>query len=171
MRLGTRMLFVFRDSAHIPVSLSKLGIANQSLAMAIGVLCGKDGARDGAGWKRLSPHHLSPQKSYEESEWLYASRQLNLRRRASAVTMRQTEEAERPASRLSSAATIVEDGEEANSALYTDRDGSLQVPVIACEEVSTNVAVSDPATPIERRPCAEKARSRSWLEFQAQHRW
>ncbi|KAK4545933.1 hypothetical protein LTR36_002497 [Oleoguttula mirabilis] len=39
VKFATRMQFVFRDSAHIPVSLTKLSIAGGNLNMAITILC------------------------------------------------------------------------------------------------------------------------------------
>lgn len=69
VKFATRMQFVFRDSAHIPVSLTRLSIAGGNLNMAICVLC----AKEGAGEPRLGNDSRSP-PSYQDSEWLHASR-------------------------------------------------------------------------------------------------
>lgn len=87
VRFSTRVQFVFRDQAHLPVNLAKLGIAGGNLNMALGVLCNKTGHTESSAWRRSNNNDLKPPPTYYESEWLYASRQKNLRRRASAVTL------------------------------------------------------------------------------------
>ncbi|KAK3672448.1 hypothetical protein LTR78_007755 [Recurvomyces mirabilis] len=81
VKFATRMQFVFRDSAHIPVSLTRLSIAGGNLNMAICVLCAKEGSRE----SRPGNDSKSP-PSYQDSEWLHATRHRNLRKRESAAS-------------------------------------------------------------------------------------
>ncbi|KAK4542174.1 hypothetical protein LTR36_007021 [Oleoguttula mirabilis] len=175
VRLSTRIQFVFRDQAHLPVNLAKLGIAGGNLNMALGVLCNKTGHSDGPSWKKPSLHDLKPPPTYNESEWLYASRQKNLRRRASAVTLNESYKPCR-ANLQPSSASIAElpddsasmwDGENVtavsdNMLLHPPFDdaGSIR----SCPESPIII------TPPEEKPqrLTGRARNRSWLEYQAQ---
>ncbi|KAK4957514.1 hypothetical protein LTR10_005479 [Elasticomyces elasticus] len=87
VRFGTRVQFVFRDMAHIPVSLAKLGIAGSGLNMALTLLCAKAAANDQGSLRSSSEQRAPP--SYQESEWLHASRERKLRRKESAATLRE----------------------------------------------------------------------------------
>ncbi|KAK5737562.1 hypothetical protein LTR17_006609 [Elasticomyces elasticus] len=87
VRFGTRVQFVFRDMAHIPVSLAKLGIAGSGLNMALTLLCAKTAANDQSSLRSSSEQRAPP--SYQESEWLHASRERKIRRKESAATLRE----------------------------------------------------------------------------------
>lgn len=84
VRLTTRLQFVFRDMAQIPLCLSKLGIAGSNINHILTILYSREDPRERP--RSDTPRHrTSPNPpTYQEpewSEWLYASRQKNLRKR------------------------------------------------------------------------------------------
>ena len=88
---NTRLLFVLRDSPNIHVSLTKLGIASQSLNMAIFTLTNREGRSSIVSATNASPPlnqgELRPPPTYEESMFLSEGRQRNMRRRESAMSL------------------------------------------------------------------------------------
>jgi len=87
VRFMTRMRFVFRDTAQIPVSLQKLTIASNDLNMAITTLNLKEPSRllHPEGYSNLD---LKLPPTYEESEFLHRARERNMRRRESMMSLR-----------------------------------------------------------------------------------
>lgn len=87
VRFMTRMQFVFRDTAQIPVSLQKLTIASNDLNMAITTLNLKEPSRQlhPEGYSNLD---LKVPPTYEESEFLHRARERNMRRRESMMSLR-----------------------------------------------------------------------------------
>ncbi|KAK5125634.1 hypothetical protein LTR85_011908 [Meristemomyces frigidus] len=174
VRFSTRVQFVFRDQAHLPVNLAKLSIAGGSLNMALGVLCNKTGHTDGPSWKKPSTHDLKPPPTYHESEWLYASRQKNLRKRASAVTLNGQYNASfsNVQSPSPSIAELPDDSAsmwDVESATAVSDSTLLQPPFD--DGASIRSCPESPAifTPAGERPgrLTGKARNRSWLEYQS----
>ena len=170
VRLSTRMVFVFRDLAHIPVSLSKLGIAGSSLNMVISMLNSKESAQ------RLSTPDTHSPPTYRESEWLYAKRQKNLQRRASALKLQpQSPKPHAPLS--SSSSSIAEAAEDAGS--VCDSETTITVPEALCvppslrvhnDQAQQSFLPSIRVTQEERisRRLTGRARNRSWLQYQAE---
>lgn len=175
VRLTTRMQFVFRDSAHIPVSLQKLNIASNDLNMAITTLTLKDGSRHVQSEGSI---HFEPRAppTYQESEFLHRSRERNMRRRESSMSLRSRREsgpihhgmtgpeesiAELPCeSQLESklAEITLEEVLESPSDITTSR--SKQTDELFLGPPVT--AKRPEAPPI--RALTGKARSRAWLE-------
>jgi hypothetical protein len=76
--LGTRPMFVLRDSPNIQTSLTRLGLASQTLSTSLVLLCSKK-------FPAQDPSFLGNKRpsSYSESQFLTASRARNLLRKAS----------------------------------------------------------------------------------------
>lgn len=94
IRISTRLLFVLRDSPNIHVSLTKLGIASQSLNATIISLMGRQGRPtdlpSGPAPREVKPlfsADLRPPPTYRESMLLSAQRRTKMRRRASAMSI------------------------------------------------------------------------------------
>ena len=90
VRANTRMLFVLRDSPNIHVSLTRLGIASQSLNGIFATLLSRgERSRDSVGSNSSlgSPGNSRSPPTYEESQFLYEGRRRNLQRRASAMSL------------------------------------------------------------------------------------
>lgn len=177
VRLSTHMQFVFRDQAHIPVSLSKLGIAGSNLNMAITVLCNKDGPRDSSSWRKPNSRDTHQPPTYRESEWLFALRRKNLQRRASATALHgktgsSCHSLRSPPSSIAElpAESVYMNDEESIS---TVSDG---IPIHQYLDADSNNTPSRTETPTlappEDRPpyLTGRARTRSWLEYKTQ-RW
>ncbi|KAI5367182.1 hypothetical protein Slin14017_G022180 [Septoria linicola] len=81
--LGTRLMFVLRDSPNIQVSLTRLGLASQSLHTALILLCSREAVSPPPVLRSTSEPKMPP--SYEESQFLTASRAKNMLRKASST--------------------------------------------------------------------------------------
>ncbi|KXL42565.1 hypothetical protein M433DRAFT_428806 [Acidomyces richmondensis BFW] len=87
VRLATRMWFVFRDTAKIPVSLQKLNIASGDLNMAMIILNQKEPIRHLQS-EVYSNLDLKPPPTYQESEFLHKAQKRNMQRRESMMSLR-----------------------------------------------------------------------------------
>lgn len=91
IRVNTRLLYVLRDSPNIHVGLTKLGIANQSLNMALFMLTSRESRSSTRTASEATPQRdpdLKPPPTYEESTFLSEWRRRNMSRRASALSLK-----------------------------------------------------------------------------------
>lgn len=77
--LGTRVMFVLRDSPQIQISLTRLGLASQSLQTTLVLLCSREVAGPATIHRSASEPKGLP--TYEESQFLTTSRARNMLRR------------------------------------------------------------------------------------------
>lgn len=103
LRMNTRLVFVLRDSPGITVSLTQLGVANESLGNAIVTLSSRPGRPTSGSMSSMSNSTQSPGQgewkpppTYEESQFLSAGRRRNMQRRASAMAALNPSPPERP---------------------------------------------------------------------------
>lgn len=172
VNFDTRIVFVFRDSARIPVSLAKLNVAHGSLAIALNVLSSKNAPRDSWGGRASSSDRRHP-PSYGESEWLHAQRLRNLRRRASALL---SDARHPPAQPEQFADPINEDCDDTASINTAEAQMPPEDEVDVTNEARTEVNVNAEedisrarppiAVPLTRRLTARE-RNKAWLEHQS----
>ncbi|KAK5011421.1 hypothetical protein LTR28_003250 [Elasticomyces elasticus] len=172
VRLGTRLLFVFRDMAQIPVSLAKLNIANTNLNMAIGMLYTKERPRETWGGRVANPHDSKPLPTYRESEWLYAQRQQNLRRRASAISLRPQPMADKLESCASSIAEVPLDTtpycDAKGATVVEDQEVACPVHIRVQSSEGDQKALPDPPKPkAATRRLTGRERNQAFLDFQS----
>ncbi|KAI7472672.1 hypothetical protein KC357_g5677 [Hortaea werneckii] len=149
-RVGTRIIWVVRDSAHIAVSLGKLSIAASGLNSTLSTLMGRTATRNPT--PATNTDFLKPPPTYQESEWLYASREKNLLKRAS---MRSLTGEQLSLQRPNSAPSVPD---------VINRDELVDRTAF---EVwgETQRAVETP--PLPARRLTGKARNTSWLKLQS----
>ncbi|RMY58773.1 hypothetical protein D0865_02423 [Hortaea werneckii] len=137
IRANTRIIWVVRDSAHIAVSLSKLNIAASGLNSTLSTLMARDTSRNPT----------------PESEWLYASREKNLLKRAS---MKSLTGEQQPLQRPNSAPSVPQVMD------YSELEDTSTLEVWD----ETQLPVEIPPPSIKR--LTGKARNHSWLSLQSQ---
>ncbi|KAI7572373.1 hypothetical protein KC343_g693 [Hortaea werneckii] len=150
IRVGTRIIWVVRDSAHIAVSLGKLNIAASGLNSTLSTLMGRTATRNPTA--ATNTDFLKPPPTYQESEWLYASREKNLLKRAS---MRSLTGEQQHLQRPSSAPSLPD---------VIKRDELVDTTAFQVWG-ETQRAVETP--PLPARRLTGKARNHSWLNLQS----
>jgi hypothetical protein len=179
VRLATRMQFVFRDMARLPVSLQKLTIAEGKLNMALTTLMGKEGVRH-ASIDGSTHFDYKPPPTYQESEFLHRSRERNVRRRESMASIRSRQDQADSRSVYGSMASSVDgiaelpDEDDGFSTLEVIDTQSFGTPIYATvsEPTKSASAYLNPSAglgaqaeiPRAATPLKGKARSRAWLE-------
>ena len=151
IRVGTRIIWVVRDSAHIAVSLGKLNIAASGLNSTLSTLMGRTTTRNST--PATNTDFLKPPPTYQESEWLYASREKNLLKRAS---MRSLIGEQQPLQRPNSAPSVPD---------VIDRS-ELEDTTPFEIWVATQGAVETSPVPVRR--LTGRARNHSWLRLQSE---
>ncbi|GIZ49317.1 hypothetical protein CKM354_001234900 [Cercospora kikuchii] len=159
----TRMQFVFRHTAQIPVSLAKLGIAGSSLNMVISLLSSKESSS--AAVRNSSQRDTHSPPTYQESQWLHASRQKILRRRASAIAERvtPTSGSNRTSSYANSIAELPNETISVNRERMVENDFAGLIPI---ELYGTSERPGGVTPLVESNGrLTGVARSRSWLGY------
>ncbi|KAI7287173.1 hypothetical protein KC343_g286 [Hortaea werneckii] len=151
IRVGTRIIWVVRDSAHIAVSLGKLNIAASGLNSTLSTLMGRTATRNPT--PATNTDFLKPPPTYHESEWLYASREKNLLKRAS---MRSLTGEKQPLQRPSSAPSVPN---------VINRDELVDTTAFEVWGEIRRTAETPPLLPVRR--LTGKARNHSWLNLQS----
>ncbi|KAI6818500.1 hypothetical protein KC340_g11552 [Hortaea werneckii] len=151
IRADTRIIWVVRDSAHIAVSLSKLNIAASGLNSTLSTLMARDISRNPTPATKIE--FLKPPPPYEESEWLYASREKNLLKRAS---MRSLTGEQQPLQRPNSAPSVPQVMD------YSELEDTSTLEV--WDETQIPVEILPPST----KRLTGKARNNSWLSLRSQ---
>ncbi|KAI7214146.1 hypothetical protein KC333_g6197 [Hortaea werneckii] len=151
IRANTRIIWVVRDSAHIAVSLSKLNIAASGLNSTLSTLMARDVSRNPTPTTKTD--FLKPPPAYQESEWLYASREKNLLKRAS---MRSLTGEQQPLQRPNSAPSVPQVID------YSELEDTSTLEVWD----ETQLPVEIPPPSIKR--LTGKARNNSWLSLHSQ---
>lgn len=142
--------------------------------MAITVLCGKDGAREASPWRTAGGGDGKAPPSYQQSEWLFASRQRNVRKRQSAASLRDQESAPRielliPSSsiaELPDEAASVSDDEHATGTSDLSMSGPDLDDSASLRSYSSPATVASTPDLVHRRPTGWQ-RHRSWLAHQS----
>ncbi|KAI7544602.1 hypothetical protein KC331_g6702 [Hortaea werneckii] len=150
IRANTRIIWVVRDSAHIAVSLSKLNIAASGLNSTLSTLMAREISRNPTPATKTD--FLKPPPAYQESEWLYASREKNLLKRAS---MRSLTGEQPPLQRPNSAPSVPQVID------YSELEDTSAIEVWD----ETQLPVEIPPPSIKR--LTGKARNNSWLSLQS----
>lgn len=91
VKVNTRLLYVLRDGPNIPVALTKLGIANSNLNMALFMLTSREPRRTSQPIEQsthLKEPELKPSPTYADSNFRSEARQKNINRRRSAMSLR-----------------------------------------------------------------------------------
>ena len=130
VRVNTRILFVLRDSPNIHVSLTRLGIASQSLTAAIMTLSCRDPRpifSSGYNTPPSNPGEMRSPPTYEESQFLAEGRQRNMRRKQSAMSLGSTRDS--TYDRTRSMSSLHSHQEEGVSELAEYRTGVPQINV------------------------------------------
>ncbi|KAI7232897.1 hypothetical protein KC330_g5671 [Hortaea werneckii] len=151
-RVGTRIIWVVRDSAHIAVSLGKLNIAASGLNSTLSTLMGRNISHNPAP-PPSKTDFLKPPPTYQESEWLYASREKNLLKRASMRSLT----GEQPTLQRPTSAPSVPQVID-----YSELEDTSTIEVWD----ETQLPVEIPPPSIKR--LTGKARNNSWLSLQSQ---
>lgn len=138
-----------RDSAHIAVSLGKLNIAASGLNSTLSTLMGRTATRNPT--PATNTDFLKPPPTYQESEWLYASREKNLLKRAS---MRSLTGEQQHLQRPSSAPSLPD---------VINRDELVDTTAF---EVWGETQRAVEMLPLRARRLTGKARNHSWLNLQ-----
>ncbi|PPJ61261.1 hypothetical protein CBER1_10937 [Cercospora berteroae] len=159
----TRMRFVFRHTAQIPVSLAKLGVAGSSLNMVISLLSSKESST--VAVRNSSQRDIHSPPTYHESQWLHASRQKILRRRSSAIAERvsPTPGSNRTSSYPNSIAELPDETMSVNRDTMVGSDFPGLIPM----EFHGRSGRPDAATPLveSNGRLTGVARSRSWMGY------
>ncbi|KAI6906929.1 hypothetical protein KC318_g2543 [Hortaea werneckii] len=151
IRANTRIIWVVRDSAHIAVSLSKLNIAASGLNSTLSTLMTRDMSQNPT--PAIKNDFLKPPPAYQESEWLYASREKNLLKRAS---MRSLTGEQQPLQRPNSAPSVPQMMD------YSELEDTSAIEV--WDETQLPVEIPPPSM----KRLTGKARNNSWLSLQSQ---
>ncbi|KAK4998502.1 hypothetical protein LTR66_002289 [Elasticomyces elasticus] len=161
-----------RADMQVSVSLAKLNIVNTNLNMAIGMLCTKERPRESWGGRVANPRDSKPLPTYQESEWLYAQRQQNLRRRASAMSLRPQPMADKSESCASSIAEVPLDTtpscDAKGATVVEDKEVACPVHIRVQSSEGDQKALPDPLKPkAATRRLTGRERNQAFLDFQS----
>ncbi|KAK5679134.1 hypothetical protein LTS10_008793 [Elasticomyces elasticus] len=161
VRFGTRVQFVFRDMAHIPVSLAKLGIAGSGLNTALTILYAKAGGNDQSSLR--SPNEQRSPPSYQESEWLHASRERKIRRKESAATLQQVPVVDAPLGWFPYTPARMPDDDDASMSSDATMISEFELSGSTNNDTDSMRSYQTAASNLDQTQTPGSVRHRSWL--------